>query len=242
MQENYIPINLPSKCLVYEGINPSDISIRTLKGKDELLIAEMNIENFDKKFLLVLKNVLKGIQPEKLTLGDRLYLAIWLTVNSYMKEYPINYECEKCWEKLECIVDLSKLEIISLPDSFKEPYAIKLPKSEETINLRLLRYEDILKIAEMEKQGTNVFLRRFALSIVDDSKSLFDKESYLENLDVKDIAVIRAFHEKFVHGPKMEIGYECPKCGGTGVMPVPFRIDILFPYGKRLERFIGNTI
>ena len=36
--------------------------------------------------------------------------------------------------------------------------------------------------------------------------------------------------------------YECPKCGGVGIMPVPFRLEMLLPFGEKLERYTGDTI
>ena len=54
--------------------------------------------------------------------------------------------------------------------------------------------------------------------------------------------LIRAFHDKFKHGPKMISKYTCPDCGGTGVMPVPFRLEMLLPYGENLARAVGDTV
>lgn len=237
-----IKLELPSKCLVYKNVDSNQIYARTLKGKDELLIAEMSTDNFDKKFSILLRNILKGVDPDNLTLGDKLYLAIWLTINSYTKDYILEYECEHCWQKSEYVVDLSRLEIIELPQDFKEPFSIILPDSKQEVQLRLLKCSDVIKINEMERSGVNTFLRKYALSIVDEKKNLIEKEEFLSNLSVKDTTIIRGFHEKFFHGPKMETEYNCPKCGGTGVMPVPFRLDMLIPYGKRLKQYLGDAI
>ena len=61
-------------------------------------------------------------------------------------------------------------------------------------------------------------------------------------MDTQDLMVIRAFHDKFNHGPKMETNYACPNCGGTGILPVSFRLEMLLPYGTELQRHIGNAI
>jgi len=245
MQENYVTVKLPSKCLVYPDIdlakNPDAIQIRTFKGRDEKLIAELSNENFEKKFLTVLHGVLKGIDPVKLTLGDRLYLVVWETINSYSKMFSVDFECEHCWQKNTFDVDLTKLEIIELPDTYREPYELKLPVSGQLVKCRMLRVEDVLKVNELDKAGQNVWLYRYALSLVND-KGIWDNVDFLENLSTKDLMVIRAFHNKFEHGLKMEAAYECPKCGGTGVMPVPFRLEMLLPYGKKLERYTGDAV
>jgi len=241
MQEKYFQIKLPSKCKIYKDVDPSAIEIRTFKGKDEKLIAEINAENFEKKFVTVLKQVLKGIDPLKLTVGDELHLALWEAINSYSKDFYVNHECEHCWQKIETVVDLSKFDVVELSDDFEEPYELTLPESGEIIKLRLLRVEDILKVDEVTKMGKNIWLYRYALSMIDD-RGIWEKVDYLENMETKDLMHIRAFHDKFVHGPKMEAPYECPKCGGAGTMPVPFRLEMLFPYGENLSRHTGNAV
>jgi len=239
--ENYIEINLPSKCLVYKDIDPTKIKLRTLKGKDEKLIAELNLDNFEKRVLILLRSILQGIDPTQLTSGDRLYIMVWEGINSYSKNYEMEGICGECFQKITVPVDLSQLEVTYLPDNFKEPYQVKLSDG-GTVNLKLFRVEDEIKIADYEKGSDSSWLYRFALSIVDDSKGIWDKVSYLENLPAKDVATIRAFHEKFAHGPKLETKYTCPKCGGEGVMPIPFRLQMFCPYGETLTRYFGDRI
>ena len=238
---NYFPIVLPSKCQAYQGVDPTKIQIRTLKGEDEKLIAEISSDNFDKKYNIVLTRVLKGIDPINLTLGDRFYLIMWETINSYSKEFPVEHECEHCWQKFNYIVDLSQLEKIELPDNYKEPCEITLPKSGTKIKLRLLTVKDLIEIDVVEKQGQNAWLYRPALSIVD-GRSLADKLDYLSKIDTQDLEYIRAFQDAFEHGLKMRTNYTCPKCGGTGVMPVPFRFEMLLSYGEILKRRVGDAI
>jgi len=80
---------------------------------------------------------------------------------------------------------------------------------------------------------------RFAHSIVSDD-NIFEKELFLEKLDSKDLMYIRAFHEKYSHGPKMETKYMCPHCGGVGIIPTPFRLEMLLPFGERLKEYTRN--
>jgi len=241
MEENYKPIQLPSKCLVYKDVDPTKVQIRTFKGKDEKLIAEITYDNFERKALVVMRNVLQGIEPDKLTVGDRLYVLVWEAINSYTKDYDVEHTCNDCFERITSTIDLSTLEVVELPEDFKEPYPLKLSNG-DIVNLRLFRVEDEIKIADYEKADKASWLYRFATAIVDDSKGIWDRVAYLENMESKDLASIRAFHNKFVHGPKMESPYICPKCGGAGRTPVPFRLEMLFPYGKTLERYFGNAV
>lgn len=234
-------VMLPSRFLVYEGIAPGSVKLGLLKGKHEKVIAEISTDSYDRKMNQILASVVEGIPVETLTLGDRKFIFLWLAINSYTKDYPIKFACENCGSKLESIVDLSSLQVAELPDGFKEPYTIKLADGSD-LNLRLLRIEDELKVAEAEKSGQNVWLYRFARSIVDPNTTLLAKLQLLEELPASDVARIRAFHDKYDHGPIMETTYECEKCGGSGTLPVPFRLDMLFPIGTNLKRCYGASV
>lgn len=234
-----VNITLPSKCLVYKDVDSSKIFIRTLKGKDEKLISELSMDNFDRKFIQVLANVLEGIDPKQLTLGDRKYVMLWLAIQSYSSKHPISFTCSSCLSKLEMEADLSTLAIKTLPEDFVEPYAMTLSDN-STVNLRLLRVKDELDLADLEKAGTNIWLYRVAMSMVG-PESIVEKNAFLENLGVIDIAKIRSFQERFDHGPVMETTFDCEKCGVTGKVPVPFRIEMFFPFGERLARYFGAS-
>lgn len=237
----YQTIELPSRCRVYTGVDPSTIKARTLLGKDEKLIAEIPPENYERKFHQLLADVLQGIPIEKMTLGDRKYLILWLAINSYSKDFPIKFNCENCLAKLSMTVDLSKMLVKNLPDDFVEPQKVTLTK-ELDVNLKLLRVEDELRILDLQKAGQNIWLHRFAQSIVDDTKTHMEKVEWLEQLPAKLVAKIRAFHDVFDHGPIMTSDYECEKCGGAGLVPVPFRLEMLFPSGDDLKRYYGASM
>jgi len=238
--EGYLPINLPSKCLPYEGINSSDVKIRAYQGRDEIFLAEINPINLEQKFLQVLQNVVTGIDPKLLTLGDRLYIIIWECINSYMETIKLKTMCSYCLQKSEVDVDLRVLEVINLPDDFKQPYEVKLP-SGKIVHLRLLNIEDEIDILKFEKNSDLGYLYRYAKSIVSD-KDILERLKELESMGSKDIAKIRAFHEDYYHGPDMNTKIKCPKCGEEEEVNIPFRLDFLFPIGETLRRTFGERL
>jgi hypothetical protein len=234
-------LDLPSKFLVYEGIERGSVKVGLLRGKHEKVISEISADNYDKKLLQVIADVIEGISVNTLTLGDRKFIQLWLAINSYSKDFPIKFPCDTCGAKLEAVVDLAQLAVVELPDDYKEPYPIILSDG-TTLNLRLLRVEDELKVAESERSGQNVWLYRYSRSIVDDKMNALQKVQFMEELPAVDVARIRAFHDKYDHGPVMELSYGCEKCGGEGVMPVPFRLEMLFPIGSTLKRCYGASV
>jgi len=227
MSEYYFPINLPSKALPYENIKPEDITVRAYQGADEIYLAEINPVNIERKFLEVLKNVVRGIDPENLTLGDRLYIIVWEYAKSYSEFITVkNVVCTHCLKEIEVNVDLTQLDVITLPDNYKQPYKVQLPSGNE-VQLRLLTIKDEIEAEKLADEKNFGHLYRYARSIVDDAdvlsryryaRSIVDDADVLSRLErlkkmsAKDVATIRAFHEKFYHGPDMKMNYVCPEC------------------------------
>jgi len=231
-------IQLPSKFIPYDK---KEFRMRTFVGADEKLLASITYDTLEQKFAEVLKNCSEGIDPKELTAGDRMYLLIWQAIHSYSKDYEADYVCEHCLENIHVNIDLSQLEVKELPDDYKEPYPVKLSDGTE-VNLRLFRVKDEIQIARYEKNNKDSWLYHYATSIVDDSKNIMEKVLMLEKMPTRDLAVIRAFHEEFVHGPIMQYKYTCSNCGGEGLMPVPFRLELILPAGKTVIGSVRNRV
>lgn len=234
---NFLPVNLPSKCVTY-GVKPEDIKLRTYIGSDELLLAQVNPVNLEKTYLLVLQNVIQGIDPKKLTLGDRLYIMLWEYINSYSNTIKMDNVCSNCLESVEISIDLSSLEKVYLPDSYKEPYMESL--STGKIGLRLLTIEDEIEVDKFSDKK-EAPLYRLARSIVS-KDDVLKRLEMIRNMPAKDVATIRAFHERMFHGPDMHTKVTCPKCGSEEEIEVPFRFEFIFPNGKTLTDTFGKRV
>lgn len=227
-EEQFVPIILPSKGLVYKDVDISKIRIRPFKGKDEVLIAELTLENVKKKFVTIITNVIQGIEPEKLTSGDSKYIVLWEAISSYDQDYPIKIVCEECLEDVNVVVDLGKINSVDLPDDFKQPYDVQL--SDRIVQLRLLTLGDEIASFDWLKKGKSVYLYSFARSIVDENTTILDKIEMLGDMSLKDLNEIRKFHVKYDHGPDMKAPYTCPECGNEGKLELPFQLNRLFSF------------
>jgi len=235
----YIPIlNLPSKCRVYPNVEPGSITVRAYQGKDEVYLSQINSTNLERNYFELLKDLVHGVDPELLTLGDRLYLIIWECINSYTNTIPVQLICPECIEEIEVSVDLSALSVTHLPDDFQQPYEVTLPKTGKKLLLRLLNVKDDLAVERYSLKNDDGMLYRYARSVVTEDDILQVLEQ-VRQMHAKDFTAIRAFHEKFYHGPDMETLLPCPKCGEEITVDVPFRSNFFFPDGEALRKSFG---
>jgi hypothetical protein len=237
---NFLPIRLPSKCLPYEGINPQDILVRPYIGQDEVVLAQINPVNLERNFLTVLKDVIQGIDPRKLTVGDRLYLIIWEYINSYTSNIFVDQVCSHCLKSVNFPINLMEdLNIQYLPDDYSEPYSLVLEPGKE-INVRILTVQDEVDAEKMASQGKDPFLYRLAKSIVNGDDAFYQMEK-LKNWPARDIAKLRKFHDvDTLHGPDFKAVINCPSCGGEEEVIVPFRLDFFHPIGTSLTECFGT--
>jgi len=143
--------------------------------------------------------------------------------------------------EVEISIDLTKLNQIELPDSYKQPYSVTLPDIGKKIPLRLLTVKDEIEIERFDKKHDNSHLYRYARSVVSEMDVLA-RLATIEKMSARDLAVIRTFHEKFYHGPDMNTSFVCPKCKEEDDIIVPFRLEFLYPYGEALTDAFGAGI
>ena len=236
----YLPINLPSRCLVYYGVKQDDVKIRAYQGQDEVYLSQINPKNLEKNYFEVLHNLIQGVDPLKLTLGDRMYIIIWECINSYSNLIKVNTICSHCLNEEIVSVDLSNFDVTELPKDFEQPYTIDLSTGEK-IRLQLLTVADDIKTEQYSVGHEDSMLYRYARSVVTDADILQTLEQF-RSLPAKDFLRIVAWHEKFFHGPVMESAFTCSKCDKEDKVEVPFRFSFFFPDGSELEEFFGQGI
>lgn len=238
--ENFHVVTLPSRCLPYDGVNPGDVMARSYLGRDEIYLAEITPDNLDQKFLHVMTNTIQGLDPSAMTLGDREYFILWEYIRSYSKFLGLKLMCVNCCKEVEIKVDLSELDVIQLPEDYKQPYRVTLPSGTE-VDLRLLTVADEIAANEFAQKSNEALIFRCARSVVEEG-GIVEKMEMLKSLPASDLATIRAFHERFHHGPDMRATFKCPSCGQEDIIDVPFRLEFLFPRGETLTGAFGERI
>lgn len=228
-EDTYVQLNLPSKGLAYDkSVDLQKVMIRPFKGKEEQLIAELNISNFKKKFATILENVIKGIDIRTLTSDDSKHVMLWEAINSFNAEYPITLVCAGCEQEIKTVVNLGSINSVDLPDDFIQPFEVEVLGKK--IQLRLPTVGDDIEVHEFGKKGQSTYLYSYAQCIVDDS-TVLDRLNFLEELNTRELKKIKDKFKEFNHGPDMEVTYSCPLCDNEGKVVLPFRFETFFPVG-----------
>jgi hypothetical protein len=234
--DNYLPIQLPSRCRAYSSdITPGAILARPYTGEDEMILAQINPVNIERKFLVILNRVLQGIDPKKLTVGDRLYLIIWEFINSYSETMTVRQVCSHCIKNVEFIVDMRKCPIKELDPDLSIPTSITLPVSKKQVQLRPLTVEDEIAVEELAESGQDEHHFRLAKSIVGEGDPVAVMME-MKKWPAKDLARIRYYHSWEVdHGTITTVPCKCSNCGKEEEVDIPFRFDFLYPKGQTLR-------
>jgi hypothetical protein len=239
-EDRFLPVSLPSDGRMYTT-RIQDIRIRSMCGADEVLLAQMNPMNVERKFLELLRRVLTGLYPEQVTFGDRLYLMLWLSINSYAGEVKITNVCPNCLKEYESDVDLRKINVIHLPENFRSPVSLQLSDGPASVNL--LTVGDLAEVEKYSMDHEDSTIYKYSRTLWGPGcETPEQKRARYEGLSTKDTAKIRAVQEQYFHGPDMQAQIQCPHCKEEDTIVVPFRLEFLFPTGQTLRTHFGTGV
>jgi len=234
-------ITLPSLCRTYEGIEAEDIQVQPYRVKDETVLSQITPMNLEQKYLQVMREIVKGVDPMDLTIGDRTYIMLWEYINSYSATEHLATVCSHCLKKVTAVVDLNKLDVTYLPEDFKNGQPLMILDSEGNeveVHVRLITVRDEIETEKYNANHDDALLYRHARTVSYDGKSPREIKTWLEDAPAKSLALIRKWHEEHVHGPIMSSTYECPECKQEEQIVVPFRLSFIYPEGEALEDIV----
>jgi hypothetical protein len=227
-------VTLPSKGILYNGLIPSEISLRGMTTRDEKIMYASQGGNV---FQRILKNCIvqpKNLDTSKLIAADELFLVLQLRMITYGPEYRVDTICPECGQVNTFNVNLGELDVNYLDDNFTEPIIVKLPRSGDTLGLRILRNEDSEFIDRYSKKFAKQFnqnvreveyicrLAKYISTINNKPVDFGQAKEYVENMMSRDSAEIRSALSKILVGVDTTITKSCSSCGEefTFVMPL----------------------
>lgn len=234
-------IELPSRGLLYGGKIPPTITIRAMTTKDEKMIVGSGEESI-RRLLSSCITEPQGIDVTSLALGDQHFILVHLRILSYGPEYNIKMRCPACSMTNTYVVNLEELEVNYLPEDFREPFEVVLPRSKRRVGLKLMRFGDLVRADERAKKvmrrggnagGDPGFIFRMASMIATiDGKapeSPGETQTFVENLIGMDSAYI---HDRIT---KVDMGYDvnlletCVGCGEETEFVMPLTAEFFRP-------------
>lgn len=234
-------VTLPTKGLLYNGVIPSEISLRGMTTRDEKILYAAQGNNVFQKILKSCITEPKNIDLSKMVAADELFLVLQLRMITYGPEYKVDATCPFCGRTETYTVMLNELDVNYLDDDFVEPLEVKLPRTGHTLKLKVLRNEDSEFIDRFSKKFAKQFnqnireveyICRMAkfISEINDKKVDFDTaRDYVENLPAMDTAVIRSAFNKIQVGVDTSVLVECKSCGEDFTFGMPLTSEFFRP-------------
>ncbi len=237
-------VELPSRGIIYdESLNiPSTVTIRAMTTKEEKMLLGSTSDAVESIVKACVEKP-KGISIDKMISADVTNLLVDLRILTYGPEYKMFFICESCNRKNTISVDLTQLYNRFLPEDFVEPIEIKLPRSGDTLGVKLLRGEDFKAI---EKWSKAVEKRTKAIDLKGDITYTLRIAKYIKTINGEEVNSEDAlvYAEQMIGGDSahfwsvidnIEIGYDvnitedCMYCGAENEFLMPVTKEFFRP-------------
>jgi len=185
----------------------------------------------------------KNIDTYNLTVIDFIFLMYRLRRLSLGKDYKVNLSsCPHCKKPLTDVsINLDELEVIYLPDDFKEPFRVNLPKLKWGVDCRLLRVREFDEITDKadkilkefpDYEGDPQFSLRLKKQIVAINDHRLDDiqlEQIVDKLPYEDELAISNAFDNIDAGLNTDAKYICPRCGKVIEIPLSYTEEFFRP-------------
>lgn len=151
-------VRLPSKGIFYENIK-EEVTVEYMTTQDENILTTPNLLKSGRVFDELIKRKVKDkdINIDKLLVGDKNAILMFLRITAYGADYPVKVTDPETLEQFDANVELDKIGIKELtvyPDD-KLEYSFTLPLAKKKIKFRLLNAkedDEIIKKSESESK------------------------------------------------------------------------------------------
>jgi len=233
-------VELPSRGKFYGAACPDGIvEMFPMTGREEALVSGMGASNITTIFDTLLKRCMKTGPPvEELLTSDRFYLLFVLRSNSYGEDYTFTTKCPSCSARVNHTSKVpSDFKILWAKDEWAEPFSVTLPRSQATVQFRLLRGKDeaeILQYARREEAKARLedpsFIYRLAKALVTingKTPEIQTAMTFIENLIGEDCSALKNAIDDVTPGAVTGVDITCTngRCGDFFRVDLPFTGD-----------------
>lgn len=235
-------VTLPSKGLLYKDSDiPADITLRGMTTKEEKILYASSGRDVFKK---ILKNCVispSNLDVNKLVSVDETFLILQLRMVTYGDKYRVQARCPHCGETDTYTISLSDFDITYLDDDFVEPIEVELPRSGDTLGLRILRNEDTEFVDRYAKKFAKQFnlnfreveytcrMAKFIQTINGESVKFTEARDYVEEMPSLDSAKFWTVINKIDIGVDTRSEVLCHSCGEEFDFDMPINSEFFRP-------------
>ena len=235
-------IPLPSKGLLYPGQEGS-VKVEYMTAMDENILTSPNLIKSGKVLDMLMERKVKQspVPFDKLLVGDRNAIMIWLRATGYGEMYPVKLTDPTSGVEFEHEIDLSTLKTKKLPEGV-EPnengeFEFTLPKSKRKIKFTLLTVGDertILSRSEKYEKATksqisNTLTYRLQAQIkeIDGNRDINFIQQFVNVMPAFDSLKFREYSDSIEPGIDMSVEVEGPT--GSFQAPVTLGLNFFWP-------------
>jgi hypothetical protein len=245
-------VELPSKGKFYKPGSPlhgkETLEIKFMTAKEEDILTSKSLIKKGIVLDRLIESLLvdKSINPAELLVGDRNAILIDARISGFGSKYTTSATCPSCLTstKFSFLLDENKKIFEgnipeNMHDSIKHVngrvFSVKLPKTDVTVNIRLMDGNDeraITQIIEANKQSTIDSSNTQQLKLMIESaegetdKSLISK--FIDVLPVKDSRFLREAYKLVTPNVDLTQEFTCKACEYSADMEVPFNMEFFW--------------
>jgi len=213
--------DLPCGYIDEDGVLHTEIKVREITGHEEDMLANAKIKSHKKLNELISRCVerIGSITDQgklskavlDMTVGDRLFAIFAIRRVTVGDEYTYEVKCPQCSELNKVTVDLSDLEIKSMPDPMKREFTVTLPKSKHEVVFVPMTGRGEEKLATLAKRSEDTLSLALLMRVTKvDGKNPSLK--LVKDMSSKDRAYLRDHFDKVEGGVDTSIELDCPSC------------------------------
>ena len=241
-------LSLPSLGLLYPEDSPlrsGTIDVKYMTAKEEDILTSQNLIEQGKVISKLLESVIADpkVKLNDMLIGDKNALMVGTRVLGYGKDYGITLVDPDTNERVEHIVDLTKLDNKPIDEKLFEngnSFTLELPNSKRVIGFKLLTQKDENEIDEMMKDyekvekltGVSYSLTtrlKHQIVSIDDNTDQKEIDKFVDNEFLAlDTRVFRKHLEEITPDIELKFDYTS-QAGNQHKLTVPLGIDFFWP-------------
>lgn len=239
-------VELPSRGLLYDDKIPGGrLQMRKLTSLELQKLSQGGGDPIKKinSVVAACTTFPEGFAHADLLTTDAMYLMIALRTLTYGPSYRFQFRCSFCGRVQRTDVDIvQELDVVKLKDDFEEPFSVKLPDCEHTIEQRFLRQRDldtIISSARRMKMASNdgddpSYLLRLATQIVtiDGSapRDILAAQKFVAGLGARDALALERNVSDQEPGIDIRVFPICEGCSAPNELSMPFDAEFFRPH------------